>query len=1471
MQQRVTSFAVTQLTKKLNTEIRIGKTHFDFLSGITLEDVYIEDQQQDTLLFAAGISAGIELLPLLKKKIVFSNAQLYGFQLNLKKDNPQDQLNLQFIIDAFKKEDKQTEPSVFDLRFNSVFLRRGNIHYDVLSEAGNSNKFDPHHIGVSKLGGTFSIKKLSNDSLNLDLRRLSFEEKSGFILNKLSFKLVANKQRAYLTHLNVKLPDTELKSDTLTVDYQLEEDDFNWLNHSDWSLKIEPSFIALKDFAAFVPAFGNFSDVVSFSTYLKGTPNDFTMDYLSIEAGENLFINAGMEMKNVFQKDEAFLLGKIDRLYISAQKLTDIIRDFSNGNASSPSFLNNLGLIEFHGDVSGYLDDMVAYGNFSTLLGGFSTDLMMGRRNDLYTFRGALKTNEFRLGELLEKQDILGNVAFELNLDANLLKGSSRPTGFVKGIISEIEIKKYAYHNIELDGNFSNIAFDGKISLNDPNGRIALDGLFDFNKELPLFNLNVMVEELRLGELNLTDKYKTSELSFELQANFQGSNIHDSFGLIEMRNIDFKNNGEEALLKNLEVKLDGFSPERKLSVRSDILNGEIKGSFNFQRLGKDLQDIVSGYLPVFFTHSSEDKITVENVFSGFFMLENTEKLSTVLNLPVTIMNQSVLLLDVNSNLEKIKLEAYLPKSKIQNNYLESTRLLVDNPSKNINVSVTTKRINPGKNTFVDLSFEAKAMNDSIFADIRLCNNDTVRHTDVSIRAVTDFHKDPDDQLITYIYLSPSQITLNNTSFSLQNSMTEIYKGKIRIEDFALEGENEYIRINGIYSNTSQDVLYMDLNNANLEIIETITNNSILAFGGLATGKFTIIGKEEGLPVLSTELFVKDLAYNRAVLGDLNIYSKWDESNQGILLDGDIIQPEYLPTKVYGHIFPTKDSLNLRFNANHINLRLLEPFVENVMTDFSGWAYGNIHMYGNFGELSFVGTPYIQDINFGIEFLNTFYSFSDTLYMTEDAFRLQNTVIYDRSGNTAQVNAVLSHDHFKDFNYRISLRTSNFHIFNATQKQNPLFFGSVYGSGNAILTGDLDRINVDVNMRSERNSRLTLSFFDNISASTLDFITFVRKDTLEVLQQSVLAEEAGESAFEMLLNLQIEATPDATVQLIMDPQSGDILRGTGAGNMRLTYNSRTDDMSLYGTYTIEQGNYNFTWEELIKKDFTLRSGSTVSFRGDPYDASLDITAVHSLYADISSLEYSLSEESGRQNIPVDVLIKITGNLERPEITPSIELPSSGEDIRRKVSSLIYTQNDVTKQVFYLLLFGQFDAPDHVSVSNNTSQLASVVSSTLSSQLNTFLSQVSNKINIGTNIQSRNRGGIQDLEFGLNISTQIFDNRVILKSNLGYRENDYQSNNFIGDFDLEYKLTRSGDIRLKGYSHYNDNSLYYGRSGLTTQGIGIMYTKDFNNLKELFRRSERRQLRRNQEASLQEETEIITKTGTDSIQVQLPENK
>ena len=124
-----------------------------------------------------------------------------------------------------------------------------------------------------------------------------------------------------------------------------------------------------------------------------------------------------------------------------------------------------------------------------------------------------------------------------------------------------------------------------------------------------------------------------------------------------------------------------------------------------------------------------------------------------------------------------------------------------------------------------------------------------------------------------------------------------------------------------------------------------------------------------------------------------------------------------------------------------------------------------------------------------------------------------------------------------------------------------------------------------------------------------------------------------------------------------------------------------------------------------------------------------------------------------------------------------------------------------------------------------EIFSVASSTLSSQLSSMLGQLSDNWSIAPYLRS-DLGDFSDVEVDVALSSTLLNNRLRLNGNFGYRDKSLNTNQFIGDFDIEYLLNNSGTWRLKAYNRYNDQN-YYLKTATTTQGIGIMYRKEFNN--------------------------------------------
>jgi len=192
--------------------------------------------------------------------------------------------------------------------------------------------------------------------------------------------------------------------------------------------------------------------------------------------------------------------------------------------------------------------------------------------------------------------------------------------------------------------------------------------------------------------------------------------------------------------------------------------------------------------------------------------------------------------------------------------------------------------------------------------------------------------------------------------------------------------------------------------------------------------------------------------------------------------------------------------------------------------------------------------------------------------------------------------------------------------------------------------------------------------------------------------------------------------------------------------------------------------------------------------------------------------------------VNCLLNINGNLQQPNISFGLELPNADQDVQRRVLNIISSEDMMNRQMLYLLVFNKFYTPDYLSATQKSSELVSGASSTISGLLNTALSGVlADNWNVGANLRTSDMN-FTDVDMQLALSSQLLNNRLLFNGNFGYRDNVLNNSSFVGDFDFEYKLTRTGSFRLKAYNKANEK--YYLKNGQNTQGLGIVYKRDFN---------------------------------------------
>ncbi len=1434
IQQKISAKTSQKLHEILGVEVEIGKVDFELFNKLIIKDLYLEDQNGEILFQAKRLAVGFDLLPLFKAKLRFSSAQLFSFQFNLIKETNQSPLNLQFVIDAFASKDTIKKDNNIDLVIKNLNLRRGNFTYNVKTADRSFGKFNSKHIEINDISAKIHIDELTSSKLKADINRLSFKEQSGFIVKKISLGLMASKEKASINNLEIYLPKSFLSIENIIADFKDVSKSSEYISNSSISLKINPSEIRLKDIKSFVPAFENYKDLLSVEGELSGNINHLELNNFSLTDGENLTLQADVEADSLTNIEKAQIFGIIKKSFVSATGIEKIAQNFNAKSIHFPQEILRVGNIQFEGEVSGFIHHLKTFGVFNTEVGNLNTEIEIGKDKTSF-IKGKVESGGINMKKIF-KNDNYGLASFNIQIDAKQ-NFNKKYAGKIDARIDSIEFKHYLYTNIGLVGKFTDKSFDGTFDIDCPEGKLSSKGFGELNGINSVFNFSAQAERIKLDKLNLSKKYKDSELSFDLDVNFKGDNIDNLLGIINLNNIRFSTEKGGYYLDTLSIQsTNSDNNEKLLTLNSDILNGKIEGEYSFSSIVPSVLQTGHLFFPALIKQPIKNIISPNN-FSFDLTIEDTQELAFVLDLPFILYNQTKIGGKYNSISDQFSLNITSPEFDVQKMKFENCDIHLENKYSKALLSLDVTNIKNEKKNKI-------SMNSEIFDNstkIALFWNDKSEMYNGNFNLLTKFTtQEGNFPLKTEIQFLPSEVIFKDSIWTINQSQIVLDSTKIKVNQLRINHNDQFVNIDGVISKQPADSLLVQLNKVSLDYVFDILNIPALELGGIASGH-VIANDIYHTRQLSTQLKVNDFSFNNTIIGNLDLLGLWDEEQQGIKMLGDIRKNDTTSMKVNGIIHPLAKNLSIHFNAKNTNAEFLRKYLNNVTKDISGSLTGNVHLFGKFSDVTLEGDVFVKNGSFGIDFLNTTYTFSDYVHLKPDEISIKDVVFKDKFGRQASASGIVKHNYLSDFQFALNLNASNFLVFNATEKKNPAFFGTVFGTGSVSIKGTENLVNIDVSMRSNEKTKMTLNLMDGANISEYQFINFISNKSPEqtfsidkyfsqINSKPILMKNGLKS--EIKFNLQLDATSDATIEMIMDPVSGDRIKGYGQGNIQLQYGTNSP-LKLFGKYTIEKGSYNFSLQQVIHREFQIKDGSSVSFRGDPYSANLDINAIYSLTANIGDLSDNL--EVPRINIPVDCILDITGDLVRPDIKFGIELPNSSEELQRQIKSIINTEDMMNRQMVYLLVLNKFYTQDNKSASTQrTNDFAAVAAATLSSQLTSLLGSISENFQIGTKFSTSNDKDFTDTEMALMLSSQLLDNRLIFNGNFGYRDNsNTNSTSFIGDFDLEYKLTKTGDFRLKAYNHYNDR--YYSlRSAYTTQGLGILYRKDFNNFRNLFRR-------------------------------------
>lgn len=1437
VQRGLSALASKQLSTLLNTKVQIGRIDLGLFNRIILDDVRIMDQNNQNLLNAARLATKIELIPLINGQITLSNIQIYGFDINLYKKNPNSPINLQFIIDTFSSKNKKKEKNIPNLKFNSILIRRGSVSYNVLSSPKTPEKFNPDHLNIDHISATIALKKFSKDSLNINLKKLHFEEKSGLTVKQFKFKIRANKNHALLEDFNLQLPHSQIRLDSISCKYPVWDTQKKIKNLTDnisINGNMSESYLTLQDLKSLAPALSPIDFPLTISTRFQGDNSSFQIRNLQIYGlDKQIDLNANCIIHGLFTKHSQNISAQINSLKISSTALNEISKITSLQDKIQP-YITAVGHINLKGNFEKSPNAIASLINLETSAGTLNVN---GQYHSDGRMQVQARTKGLHIDSLVTNK--FQQIAFDLKCEGYWPKAHSPRLSF-SGVIPVMTYRNYTYKDIQIEGKYATDHISGMVSVNDPNIQLDANGSFDRKARKPIIKLNGSLKHFNPNALSLTTLHPNTFFSLNLNSEITGIKADEISGHVYLDHFEMENETETYRLNHFHLTSHNNNDYRQINIESDFLNADLKGVFKFATLMVNGQEMLHHYIPTFIK-SPAKPVKEEDVLSFNADIRNLLPLEKILQIPIRITDNGRIEGYFNSSNNKLRFFASIPEVIYNDQSIKNIGIFSTIQSDSILCSADLEKT-VGKSP-VEFRLRSKAVHDFIQTQLYWDNHRPNVYKG-TVMANTRFSKDNDQTLQTNITFLPSEVTVNDSIWQIHHSEIEIRPKHIYVDNFKIDQNRRHLVLNGKVTSEKEDSLIVDLNDINLEYIFNIINFHTVDFTGRATGKVYATNLLQS-PLIDAKLNVKNFCFNNAYLGEMNIHGGWEKESNAIFLDAamkDLSNNSH--TTVKGTIVPghkPHSGLELNINTENIDLSFLNKYTEGIFSELRGRATGWTRVFGPFKSINLEGDMLINKADLKIGVTNVAYHIeNDSVILRPDHIYFRNAKIYDSQGGPdkndhyAIVNGVLQHTHLSNLRYDVTAETHNILGYDQKEFGENAFCGTVYATGHLSFNGRPGVLNINIDARPEANTVFTYNLSTPSTLTSNQFITYKNEkaDSTVIVKETVQT-ELEEPESDMHLNFNLNVTPDATMKILMDPKAGDYIAVRGRGNIRASYYNKGNFM-MYGSYTVNNGIYKLSLQDVIRKDFIFSPGGTISFNGSPNLADLNLQAIYTVPS-VSLNDLSARTTFSQNNVRVNCIMNLTGKATSPKIGFDFDLPNVNEDEKQMVRSLISTEEEKNMQVIYLLGIGRFYTYDYNNTEQSQSSVAmkSLLSSTLSGQLNQMFSSIlgnNSNWNIGTNLSTGDQGW-SDMDIEGLLSGRLLNNRLLINGNFGYRDNTTTASNFIGDFDLQWLLTPSGNVSLKAYSKTNDR--YFTKSSLTTQGIGIAIKRDFNTWKDIFR--------------------------------------
>ncbi|HYG20719.1 MAG TPA: translocation/assembly module TamB domain-containing protein, partial [Ohtaekwangia sp.] len=738
---------------------------------------------------------------------------------------------------------------------------------------------------------------------------------------------------------------------------------------------------------------------------------------------------------------------------------------------------------------------------------------------------------------------------------------------------------------------------------------------------------------------------------------------------------------------------------------------------------------------------------------------------------------------------------------------------------------------------------------------------------VRLKGAVDFMRDS-----TVISMAPSalKILARDWTFSPDNFVA-IAGSDWTFHDLSLINAEQSVSLNGKLSRDPSRILSLTVSKLDLSLFDAITDQK---FKGVVDARTDVSNYFQD-PAVQNNILIQGLTVNEFLIGNIRGENRWDTLQNKFDINFFVDRNDKRTVNLTGHYKPSdkKSPLNIAARLDNAELKILEPFLKDIFSQIGGRVSGDFTITGLLNAPQIQGEGQVPDGQLMVNYLKTMYRFTGTVGLTPTSIYFKEIDLTDVFRNKGQLQGEITHRNFYSMFVNLDATFRTFQVLNTTVKDNSLFYGQAYATGDLKFYGPVANLKITSTARTERNTRVYIPIGGVSSVEKKDFITFVNfRDTTFTREiNNNLSNRVDLTGISIDLNLDV--TPDAYCEIIFDQKAGDIIRGRGNGDLKLQLDTK-GDFNMFGPFEFTEGWYNFTLYDIINKEFEIQRGSRISWYGDPYQAVMNINASYNQLASLGPLiigdEVAAQSSQIRRKYPVQVLLQLEGQMLSPEFAFDIiaeDLPQSVpvDNNRPPINlDLVFTafknkldEQELKRQVFSLIVLRRFSPPDALGASG--SDVGSSLSELLSNQLSNWMSQVDENLVIDVDLGSFDENAFNT--FQLRLSYTFLNGRLRVTGDGTFNNaannpanvNQQNPSSVAGDWTVDYMLTPDGKLRVKMYSRTNNNTVLSSvnnQSSITT-GASLIHTQNFDEIRDLWRSARERKKRDQQKTDANKE--------------------